>query len=207
MKERPFDPHRLDLPALCRQGAVLQGQWPQQALARLAEGLLPMPGDAAPPPVRWRAEGQLRPVQGGEPALWLTLQATTTVALECQRCLQPMAEALQVDRRLRFVADEDEAARLDEESDDDVLAFSGRLDLQALVEDELILALPLVPRHEHCPQPLALLAPAAPADDPVPAERPNPFAALARLRAGGSDPAATADEAEPDVPAAPRRRR
>jgi uncharacterized protein len=48
------------------------------------------------------------------------------------------------------------------------------------VEDELILALPLVPRHDACPQPLA--APAT-AEEPL-AERPNPFAALAALKRG-----------------------
>jgi uncharacterized protein len=84
-----------------------------------------------------------------------------------------------VQRRFRFVRNEDEAARLDEESEDDVLALPARLDLQALLEDELILALPIVPRHALCPEPLPLPA-AEPLDEEAPA--PNPFAALAALR-------------------------
>lgn len=201
MKDRPLDPRRLDLPALCRQGAVLEGQWPQAELSRLGESLLAVAGDTLPPPVQWRAQGVLRPVKGGEPELWLALQAGTTVALQCQRCLQPMAEVLAVDCRLRFVADEDEAARLDEESEDDVLALTGRLDLQALVEDELILALPLVPRHDVCPQPLPMSAGEVADDEPAEPARPNPFAALARLRAPQGD-----DEEPAEVPPAPRRR-
>ena len=73
-----------------------------------------------------------------------------------------------------------QAARLDEEGDEDVLALTRALDLPALVEDELILALPLVPRHEVCPQDVPLEA----VDEGFEAagERPNPFAALAALK-------------------------
>jgi uncharacterized protein len=87
-----------------------------------------------------------------------------------------------VDRRFRFVAGDDEAARLDEESEDDVLVLQARLNLLELLEDELILALPLVPRHATCPEPL--LAPAGGEPEGMPDEEPapNPFAVLAALR-------------------------
>jgi len=100
------------------------------------------------------------------------------VPLQCQRCLQTMTQTLRVDRRFRFVRNEEQAAELDEESDDDVLALPTRLDLVALLEDELILALPIVPRHDSCPQPLPI-QPAAEADEEA---APHPFAALAALR-------------------------
>ena len=45
-----------------------------------------------------------------------------------------------------FVRGEDAAAELDAESDFDVLTLTRSLDLRELVEDELLLALPLVPR-------------------------------------------------------------
>ncbi len=186
MTERAADPHKLDLRRFARDGAVLEGTWPQDRLTRLAASLMPPLADAPAPPVLWSAQGQQRQVQGGEPELWLHIQGDTAVRLECQRCLQPMTETLRVDRHLRFVAGEDEAARLDEDSDDDVLALVPRLDVLELVEDELILALPLVPRHEACPQPLDVAPTGAlPADEQ---SRPNPFAALAALR--GKPPAA-----------------
>jgi uncharacterized protein len=103
---------------------------------------------------------------------------------------------LQVDRRFRFVRTEAEAARLDEDSDDDVLVLEPRLDLAELLEDEFILALPIVPMHDSCPQPL--LTPAQPGLRPgvaaqdanaTQAERPNPFAALAALRKKPGDSA------------------
>lgn len=183
----PPDPRALDLRALARTGAVLQGAQPQAAMPRLAAGLL-MPADAGqPPPAEWTAAITLRPVTGGEPELWLHLQARADVRLECQRCLQPMGETLQVDRRFRFVRGEDEAARLDEDSEDDVLALPNRLDLLELLEDELILALPLVPRHAACPQPLpgAAADEAAPGEASAGADQPHPFAALAALKRGG----------------------
>jgi len=179
MKDR-FDPRAIELLAFCRSGVTLQGKWPQAGLQRLAGSLAGAGPDAVP--VAWSASGELRPVAGGEPETWLHLKAATTVALQCQRCLQAMTEALQVDRHFRFVRGEAEAARLDEVSEDDVLELPPRLDLQELVEDELILALPLVPRHERCPTPLPV---GDEAEAPGEAPAPHPFAALAALRRRG----------------------
>lgn len=161
--------------ALCRQGGQLQGQSPLAEMERLAASLSAVPAQAS---VTWTAQGSLVPVAGAEPEIWLHLVAHAEVSLQCQRCLQPTREKLEVDRRFRFVRNEDEAERLDEASEDDVLALPPRLDLKDLLEDELILALPLVPRHAQCPNPLPL--PAAEALEE--AQPPNPFAALAALR-------------------------
>ena len=78
---------------------------------------------------------------------------------------------------------EDAAAQLDADSEDDVLALTRALDLHELIEDELLLTLPLVPRHEVCPQPLPMVANADPPSGDE-AERPNPFAALQALKRG-----------------------
>lgn len=179
-RTRAFEMRRLDLPAFTAAGAALDGDIAQAAFTRLADSLLPLPSDGAPPPVAWQARGEQRPVTGGAPQTWLHLQASTHVTLQCQRCLQPLHEPLQIDRWFRFAASEDEAARLDEESEDDVLVLSRSFDLQELLEDELILALPLVPRHETCPQALPMSAgDDLPDDDATPA---HPFAALAALK-------------------------
>ena len=181
MKPRSHDPLRLDMAAFAADGGELAGAWPGADLARLAELQAP-PQDAALAEIRWSAQGELRPVTGGEPELWLMLQADTSAWLTCQRCLQPMAEPLAVDTRIRFVRGEAQAEALDGEEDYDVLALARSLDLRAQVEDELLLALPIVPRHEVCPQPLAVAA-EPDADEAAPRE--NPFAALAALRGKG----------------------
>lgn len=173
-RNRPFEPRRLDVRALAEAGATAAGELPASELSRL--GASTQAADGAEP-VTWSAAGEQRPVAGGPPEIWLHLRAGTRVMLQCQRCLQPLAEALAVDRRFRFVASEEEAERLDEELEDDVLVLSRAFDLVALLEDELILALPLVPRHDTCPEPLPL-----PADDEAESPAEHPFAALAALR-------------------------
>ena len=84
--------------------------------------------------------------------------------------------------------DEQQAEALDRTVDDeDVLALTAAIDLRQLTEDELILALPLVPRHEQCPQPLPMTA----GEDEIAAaeEAEHAFAGLASLlRDGGSKP-------------------
>jgi uncharacterized protein len=174
MKPRAPDPLRLDVAAAAADGTALSGRWPLAALERLHSG---GDGDLA---VDWQARFSQRHVAGeAAPQVWMHLQARASVARECQRCLQPVLLPLRVDRAFRFVATEDEAAAIDADSEDDVLAVSGRFDLRALVEDELLLALPLVPKHEPCPAPWQA-EPAA----PEPAVE-HPFAALAALRRGG----------------------
>jgi uncharacterized protein len=175
MSDRQPDPRRLDLRRFAQQAEELAGALPQRDLPRLDASVLPLAGE--PTLVHWLARGESRRVVGGQPQVWLHLQADTAVQLVCQRCLQPLVEQLQVDRSFLFVPSAEEAERLDEESEDDVLALPQLFDAVELLEDELILALPLVPRHEACPNPLPV-----PAAEPEHELAPNPFAALAVLR-------------------------
>jgi uncharacterized protein len=120
---------------------------------------------------------------GATPAVWLHLQAQTAVALTCQRCLGPVETPLVVDRWYRFVATEAQAEAEDDAADEDLLALEPRPDLLGVLEDELLMALPLVPMHEVCPQPLPSSAGALPADtEGAEALRENPFQALAKLK-------------------------
>lgn len=182
MKPVEYDAHRLDVGAFAVDGAQLEGAWPVSGMARLSEDSPPAADGVAPGEVSWRVEGEARPVKGGEPELWLHLEASATVSRECQRCLAPVAVPVSVDQWLRFVSDETQAAELDADSDDDVLALPRWLDLQELVEDELLLALPLVPSHDECPQPLPMSSAPLPDEGGAAAEQANPFAALAALK-------------------------
>ncbi|MBL8326477.1 MAG: DUF177 domain-containing protein [Rubrivivax sp.] len=121
-------------------------------MARLAEVVrCGDDGFAGAAMVRWQACGETLRRRAGAAQWVIALAIDADVVLECQRCLQPVVVPLRVRRRVHFVAGEDEAARLDEEIDDDVLALPARLDLRLLAEDELLLALPLVPQHQQCP--------------------------------------------------------
>jgi len=182
MKPRTADPRRLDVEAFAKEDATLEGAWPLPALERLADMAHPDAKPVESDVAHWHAEGDLRPVTSGPPQVWLHLGASARLALVCQRCLGPVDTPIEAERSFRFVADEDTAARLDADTEEDVLAMTRALDLRALVEDELLLALPLVPRHDSCPQPL----PMTHGDDaPEEEARPNPFAALAALKRNG----------------------
>lgn len=181
MANRGFDPSRLDVAPFAAAGGELAGAMSTEAMPRLLSATL-APADGSPrPDVRWRAIGerQVLPGAGVQPSL--VIEASTEVELECQRCLQPMRIPLPARRRIFFVEGEDAAAALDADIDDDVLALAPALDLPALIEDELLLALPLVPRHEVCPEPLPR---AFVDDDSAVAPADNPFAALAALKQG-----------------------
>ena len=178
---RAPDPRRLDVSAFAAAGSELRGDWEATQLRRLRSATVESPADPNRGDVAWQARGERLPLPGAGAHPSLLIEAQTEVTLECQRCLQPMGWALRARRRIFFVDGEDAAAALDAESDDDVLALVPALDLQTLVEDELLLALPIVPRHDVCPQPLprAFIEEEGP---PVPED--SPFAALAVLKRG-----------------------
>ena len=180
-----LDPLRLNVAQFAADGQELDGDWAVADLPRLADSECPpdagstVPRAVAEPErrVRWHAIGFLKPV-GGQDEIWMSLTADADVVLQCQRCLQPLDERVQADRHFRFVPDEATAARLDDELEDEVLELPRSLNLRELVEDEVLLALPLVPRHEVCPDPL----PRQFGDVEIVEEEAHPFAALAMLR-------------------------
>lgn len=170
--------------AFALAGGELQADEPLARFERLAAEAVAHDGLSPDLQVRWTARGEMRPAAtGGAPAPWLHLEAQTTVPVTCQRCLGPVQTALVVDRWFRFVADEATAAALDDDCEEDLLALEPRPNLHELLEDELLMELPLVPMHDACPVPVVMHAadPGVAADGGEP-ERRNPFAELARLK-------------------------
>jgi DUF177 domain-containing protein len=82
----------------------------------------------------------------GEPCLWLSVRGS--MELPCQRCLDPIQVPIAIDAELQLAESVLEISEADDEIDR-VLA-SRRMDVASLVEDEVILALPMAPRHEEC---------------------------------------------------------
>ncbi len=164
--------------AFARAQGHLSGRFRLAEMGRLIQDAS---APAAEEDVVWSAEGELRASAGAPVGIYLHLRAATRVLMTCQRCLQAKVVALDVRRSLRFVQGEDVAARIDEDSEEDVLALSATLDLHDLIEDELILALPLVPRHDDCTLPLS-------PERNVASSAESPFAALAALRPARDDP-------------------
>lgn len=175
-----FDASHLDVRAFARVQGQAEGRSFLQEWARLREESAPAGWKTLQ--VQWRLAGRLQPRTGAADEVWVHVQAQAEVEMTCQRCLTPAVLPLVVDRDILFVADEATAADLDDTLDDDVLVLAKDFDALALIEDELIMALPLVPRHEVCPEGL----PAQSVGEEELPQRENPFAALAALKGGSS---------------------
>lgn len=103
------------------------------------------------------------------------------VALICQRCLEQVVVPLDSECDVGFV-ESDEAAKNLPRNYEPVIVDDEKLDLYALIEDELLLALPAVPMHptDTCQHPPGYQPdPAEPEEE---AEKPNPFSVLAKLK-------------------------
>jgi len=174
----PFSLQSVALLALARSQAAYAGELGLGQLSRLVQDSLAR--DPATP-VHYAFSARMQRDAAGQDEPWLHLQADTVLTLECQRCLQPMDCTLAFARDFRFVATEELAAIEDEESEEDVLELAPAFDLQALIEDELLMAQPAAPLHAVCPQPVRLSARDPDFVDPQP-EKPNPFAVLQRLK-------------------------
>ena len=146
----------------------------------------------------WQAEGAMQPelrddgTEGRQPYLRMAIHGSAW--LECQRCLAPYEQAFDVDAAYRIVATEEEADEFPLDEDEvEVIVGSRHFDLVDLIEEELLLSLPLVPKHDVCPEVHESLASGADGADGVDSvddvpeqevgpERANPFAVLGTLR-------------------------
>ena len=120
--------------------------------------------------------------------VWLDGHVETQAPMECQRCLNTVEIPLVLDFHLALVGDEALIERLDEDADFIVLGESeattkgsidapASADLLALIEDELLLLMPLSPRHDVCEHKHQ------PAEEEIVEEkRDNPFDVLANLK-------------------------
>ena len=150
-----------------RREERIEGEVLLASLARLRDSLADSVGSA-----RFVVAGE-----GVEKDRFLVLRVEADTVLQCQRCLQSLAWPLSLEARLLLVPPGREMPDegLEEDNFDPILAERD-LDVLALVEDELLLGLPIAPRHEKCETP----NPRGPDDSA------SPFAALAKLRGAGS---------------------
>ncbi len=120
--------------------------------ARLREEVVDPSADAAGM-VHWVAQGGTHAL--GYPQLHMSVKAE--VKLMCQRCLTPFAFPVASQTTLVLARDEEAADELEDklaDEDLDVIAGSKNMNLLELVEDEVLLAIPLSPKHERCPDQL-----------------------------------------------------
>lgn len=169
-------PLRINPLHLAEQRASVDGTLPLKGMHRLRSSLLSQQGDAQVA-LRFRRDaGGVSMVEG---------ELRARVDLQCQRCLQPVAKSMARKFSLAIVCSAQEAARL--QAEHEVLELEGdTISTSDLVEDEILLSLPLAPLHEDvaaCDAVMVARLGSRP-DTLKTASRtaPNPFAVLKELR-------------------------
>ncbi|KIF82675.1 YceD family protein [Noviherbaspirillum autotrophicum] len=159
----------IDAFEFCRLKEGREGEITVADLPRLSEESVDKSGA-----LRWSLKGGND--SRGHPQL--TLSISGGVRLMCQRCLTPFgfdieSESVVVLARDEVSADEIEALLADESVD--VIVGSRAFNFAELIEDEALLAIPLSPKHEVCPD---QAMPVAPKD----VGKVSPFAVLKNLK-------------------------
>jgi uncharacterized protein len=134
----------LDAFEFCRQGQAREETVLVADLGRVAEDCADDSGE-----VHWHLQGGTH--VNGYPQWKLTVQAT--LQLMCQRCLTPFAHQLNSHTTLILARDDEKADEMEVELDDeslDVIVASRAFNILEMIEDEVLLAMPLAPRHQQC---------------------------------------------------------
>lgn len=181
-------PKTIDLWDLVRNQRVIKGAFPVSSLKRLVQGLpdqtVVRNVDSVPENdegvVWFELAGQSR--VGERASVALSVQARVLVI--CQRCLEPMVQDLVEEVTFDVVTHAQLDSLDNEEVDPDeteMVVGSRQFDLPELLEDQLILAIPYVPKHAQCrPKAIAKSEQADQVDEAV--QKPNPFEVLAKLK-------------------------
>ncbi len=116
--------------------------------------------------------------------LHLAFKTAGKVWLTCQRCLQPVAIDLTANYNIALLNDESQVNLVDESQDylllDEVIDSTKPdqlLPFKKIIEDELLLKIPMAPKHDDCE-----MAATQVGEIPEDEENENPFAALAALK-------------------------
>lgn len=154
-----------DLEALADREGVLSGEIELRKLTRLREILHSDRGNI-------QASLKLhRQVNG---SVTVDLAYATVLELICQRCLEPLVQNVSEQLSLTLLEPGSMNGEIAKENDAVVL-MGGKLNPAALLEDELILSLPIIPRHteiNECGSMVQFLQALAPEERPETADPP-----------------------------------
>lgn len=162
-------PDRLDLLAAAEAGRELRGRIRVASLARV----LPLLATPA-------GELQVDMSLGKDPDGTYCLSGSIrgNIVLQCQRCLEEMNRALDIDFRLGLVRSQEQAERLARRYEP-LLVTAEPASIADIVSDEVLLTMPFAPVHEDTDECRELHKDYQPSAD---ARRENPFAVLAGLK-------------------------
>lgn len=154
-------PETLDIRKAFTAGTAIEGVWPVRNMTRLQDYLSADSGQASVHLTLSRDRDWRRIIQG---------EISVTVEVTCERCLESFPLSLSESVRLAVVESEGLAERLPEEIDP-WLTDADTLSIPDIIEDQLILGMPIVARHQDA--------------DCMPAEQRDALRAAAEKHANG----------------------
>jgi len=160
-------PDRVDVARQVQARRIYEGTLPLSAMPRLRGALAAVDGE-----VRYHVEFG----KDGLGVSYLGLRADAELPLLCQRSLEVFSLPVSIDGRLGLIDDERDEAALPP-GYEPLLVEGGVVNLAEVIEDELILAVPVVPTKPGAPLEWHDVADEEPAEKPV-----NPFSVLAGLK-------------------------
>ena len=161
------DPYLIDPTRISTKPQVLEGAFKPADLERLEDSLANDDGE-----LRYRITAQLD--EHRRKVVSCIIEGF--VFLTCQVSLEAFRYAISIDERLILVDDESQLPPVEDESDaEDHLVADEPLDIRDLVEDAVLLSLPMMPRKPGVTE-------AVGGDESSRAGKESPFAALEGLR-------------------------
>lgn len=172
-------PRRVAARKFAHQGVVLEGQIAGQELDRLAHAV-----ETIDAPVEAKLHFDID--ESGFRTLVGDLRAS--VSMTCQRCMQSVAVPLESELSVAMVRSDEEAKHLPKQYEPWLIdADEIDADVYAVVEDELLLALPMVVYHDYpCIDDKLYSSGEAP-ESAAPENVPTPFQVLEQLKGGKKD--------------------
>ena len=176
---RRVDPWQAALAGRRIEGTLDAARLPRLSAVAEPVGLLQVSLDFEP----WQPDAGGR----GTDAVRVVVEVAGRLCSACQRCLEPVEFAADLNTVVMVTADE----ALEGEADRVVVAAGELLDAGVLVEDELLLGLPFAPAHPDGQCVIQVPSPAAPGEETTPIEpakrADNPFAVLGALKGQDRD--------------------
>lgn len=170
MKDRL--PEHIEPLRLARSQRLLHGRLPLSRMPRLVTSL---EDDAGEIDVDLKFDVDVTGIA------WMEGYLTGTLSLCCQRCMQQLLMPIDVTFKLAMIESESEIERLGEQYEPLLLEDDSLVSVVELVEDELLLALPIVPKHDtvECNAGEEIVEQVV---EVKPEPKKNPFAVLADLK-------------------------
>ena len=163
-------PEYLDFTRIADKGDEIQGKWPISELPQLKELLVNDEGDIEVS-MNFGRKAKLRYVTG---------TISGVLAVICQRCMQPMELELNTEFKLAMVQTEEQADKLPDEFEP-LLVDEDKMSVPQMLEDELLLAIPLVAMHDTDCSDYILEQKKWQAENESVQEKKNPFSVLKDL--------------------------